>query len=116
MAKPWKEIGRYGSVGIELVVAILLLAGIGHWLDDRYWGRRDWGLGAGFALGIAVGLRNLIRAASHMQTDIEQAEAADPEAGRWTVDDSWLHEDQASQVPREGEPRPTPPRSDKDAT
>ncbi len=100
MAKPWKEIGRYGSVGIELVLAILIMAGIGHWMDQRYWGAHGWGLGAGFLLGAAVGFRNLLRTASNMQKDIERAEAGDPEAGRWTVDESWLHKVQ-SEVPAE---------------
>jgi len=93
MAKPWNELGRYGGVGIELVVAILLLAGIGHWLDGRYWGGRDWGMSAGFLLGVAVGVRNLVRIAHRMQGDIERAEARDPQAKSWTVDTSWLHDD-----------------------
>lgn len=93
MARPWNDLGRYGGVGIEIVVAILLLAGIGHWLDGRYWGGRDWGMTAGFLLGVAVGVRNLVRIAHRMQTDIERAEARDPQAKNWTVDESWLHED-----------------------
>ena len=80
-------------VRIELVVAILLLAGIGHWLDGRYWGGRDWGMTAGFLLGVAVGVRNLVRIAHRMQGDIERAEARDPQAKSWTVDTSWLHDD-----------------------
>ncbi|MDP9033862.1 MAG: AtpZ/AtpI family protein [Myxococcota bacterium] len=95
MPKPWKEIGRYGSAGIELVVTMLMMAGIGHWLDQRYWGGHGWGLGAGFLLGVAVGFRNLVRTASKMQTDIERAEAEDGQAGRWTIDESWLHEDRS---------------------
>ena len=49
--------------------------------------------GVGFVVGVAVGFRNLIRTASGMQRDIERAEAKDPEAGRWTVDESWVHKD-----------------------
>jgi hypothetical protein len=99
MAKPWKELGRYGGVGIELVLAILILAGIGHWLDQRYFHGDNWGMYTGFLLGVAVGARNLVRAASQMQKDIEQAEANDPEAGHWKVDESWVH-------PTEGDARP----------
>jgi|SRR6516225_572813 hypothetical protein len=93
MAKPWLEIGRYGSVGFELVLTILIPAAIGHWLDDRYWNHGGWGAGVGFVLGTAVAFRNLIRTASGMQRDIERAEAKDPEASRWTVDESWVHKD-----------------------
>jgi hypothetical protein len=93
MAKPWMEIGRYGSAGIELVLTILILAGIGHWLDGRYWGAAGWGTGVGFLLGVFVAFRNLMRTAAHMQRDIERAEALDPAANRWKVDEAWLHED-----------------------
>jgi hypothetical protein len=92
MAKPLVEIGRYGSVGLELVLTILILGGIGHWLDQRYWKDAGWATGIGFVLGVAVGFRNLVRTASRMQRDIEKAEANDPEAGKWKVDRSWLHD------------------------
>jgi Putative F0F1-ATPase subunit Ca2+/Mg2+ transporter len=91
MPTGWKELGRYGGVGIELVLAILILSGIGHWVDVHRGGASDLGMTIGFLLGVAVGVRNLVRAARHMQKDIESAEARDPEASRWTVDESWLH-------------------------
>ena len=84
MAKPWLEVGRYGSVGLELVLTIFLVAGLGQWLDTRYWGGHGWGAAVGFLLGAAVGFRNLWRTASAMQRDIERAEARDPAASRWT--------------------------------
>ncbi len=92
MAKPWMEIGRYGSVGLELVLTILIPAAIGHWLDGRYWRDAGWGAGGGFLLGVAVGFRNLIRTAKGMERDIERAEAKDPAGSRWTVDESWVHD------------------------
>jgi hypothetical protein len=94
LGKPWFEIGRYGSVGFELIVTILIPAAIGNWLDERYWNRGGWGAGVGFVIGVAVGFRNLLRSARNMQRDIERAEANDPEAGRWTVDESWVHRDE----------------------
>lgn len=100
MAKPWKEVGRYGSVGIELVLAILILGGVGHWLDERYWGKHGWGAATGFLLGVAVGIRNLVRTAGKMQEDIERAEAQDPEGSRWTVDESWVHKPEPPGVAR----------------
>ena len=91
MAKPYNEIGRYGAVGIDLVLAILLLGAAGHWLDVKYLGDHDYGMLVGGVLGVAVGVRNLVRAARRMQKDIEAAEAKDPEGSRWTVDQTWLH-------------------------
>jgi hypothetical protein len=93
MAKPWNELGRYGGVGIELVLAIVILGSAGHWLDRRYGVGHDWGMLIGFLLGVAVGVRTLARTAQRMQRDVERAEARDPEASRWTVDESWLHKD-----------------------
>jgi len=92
MARPWKDIGRYGGAGIEFLLTILILSWLGHWLDQR-WSLHGWGLTAGFLLGCAVAFRNLMRIASRMQRDIERAEARDPEAGRWTVDESWVHKE-----------------------
>src|SRR5689334_868623 len=91
--RPSNEIGPYGSVVIEQVLAMHRLCGIVHWLDQRYWGGHDWGMTAGFFLGLAVGVRNLVRTAQRMQRDIERAEARDPEGSRWTVDQSWLHQE-----------------------
>jgi len=99
MSRPWKEIGRYGSVGLELVLTIGLVSWLGQWLDGRYWGGHGRGLVVGFVLGVAVAFRNLMRTAQRMQRDIEQAEARDPEAGRWTVDEGWLHGDPPAPSP-----------------
>jgi F0F1-type ATP synthase assembly protein I len=91
MAKPYKQMGRYGGVGIDLVLAILLLGALGHWLDGRYFGGHDYAMLAGGFLGVAVGVRSLVRAARGMQKDIEAEEARDPEGSRWTVDETWVH-------------------------
>jgi F0F1-type ATP synthase assembly protein I len=104
MIKAYRELGRYGTVGIDLVVAILLLGWIGHWLDGRYFGDHGWGTVVGVALGLAVGVRNLVRVAQRAQKDIERAEAEDPEGSRWTVDESWVHKDD-----HDAKPPPPPP-------
>jgi len=115
MARPWNELGRYGGVGIDLVVAILLLGALGHWLDGRYWPGHDTAMMVGGLLGVAVGVRNLIRAAQHMQRDIAAAEARDPEAGHWKVDEGWLHKtDDATQEPPKDPPHDRPNDPDDD--
>lgn len=105
MPGPWKELGRYGTVGLELALTILIVGGIGHWLDLRYWPGKNWGLLVGFALGAAAGFRNLMRTSRQMQRDIERAEAQDPAASRWTVDEGWLNKDDpgGSAKPKERE-------------
>jgi hypothetical protein len=93
MSKPWVAIGRYGSVGIEFVLTILIVGALGQWLDTRYLGGHGWAAAVGFVLGVAVAFRNLVRTANRMQRDIEREEARDPAAARWTVDESWVHPD-----------------------
>src|SRR5580704_6019213 len=106
MAKAWKEVGRYGSVGLEFVLTILITGALGQWLDQRYWGGHGWGLGVGFLLGVATAFRNLIRTAGQMQADIERAEAQDPEAGRWTVEEGWLHDPPPAEHPAQDHETP----------
>jgi hypothetical protein len=115
MAKPWKEVGRYGSVGLEFVLTILIVAALGQWLDQRYWGNRGWGLGVGFLLGVATAFRNLVRTAGQMQADIERAEARDPEAGRWKVDEGWLHPPPPADRDPDATDSPDAERSESDA-
>jgi hypothetical protein len=113
MAKPYNEMGRYGGVGIDLVVSILILGAIGHWLDVRYLGNHDYGMIVGGLLGVAVGVRNLVRAGQRMQRDIEQAEAKDPAGSRWTVDETWLHksDEPAGPAPKAPPDDDLPPQS-----
>jgi hypothetical protein len=98
-------VGRYGGVGLELVFTVLILGAAGHWLDQRYFGHKDYGMLIGGLLGAIVGIRNLLRVAQRMQRDIERAEAKDPEGSRWTVDETWLHRPDDSREPME------PPRN-----
>ena len=47
-------------IGVELVVAVVVGAGIG-WAIDHFVGTRPWGMIAFFFLGIAAGLVNVYR-------------------------------------------------------
>ncbi|HVJ53850.1 MAG TPA: AtpZ/AtpI family protein [Aliidongia sp.] len=47
-------------IGVELVVAVALGAGVG-WLIDRGLGSKPLGVVAGFFLGVAVGIWNVYR-------------------------------------------------------
>jgi hypothetical protein len=111
MGKPYKEMARYGGVGIDLVLAILILGAFGHWLDRKYFVGHDYGMLGGGLLGVAVGVRSLVRAAQRMQRDIEIAEARDPAGSRWTVDETWVHKDVDGGDGRTIHDKPRPPRS-----
>jgi hypothetical protein len=110
MSKPWVAIGRYGSVGIEFVLTILILGALGQWTDTRYLGGHGWAAAVGFLLGVTLAFRNLVRTANGMQRDIEREEARDPTASRWTVDESWLHPEPKGDAHADGSrdgPRPS---------
>jgi len=70
---PWKDFGRYGTVGIELLVSIAIGYYGGRAIDTRV-GAHGWVTFLGFVLGVAVGFRSIFATASHMQKDIERAE------------------------------------------
>jgi Putative F0F1-ATPase subunit Ca2+/Mg2+ transporter len=71
---PWKDYGRYGTVGIELVVSIVLGYYAGHWLDGKVGGGRGWLTVLGSVVGVYAGFRAIFSAAKHMTADIERAE------------------------------------------
>jgi ATP synthase protein I len=58
-------IGQGLRIGLELVVAVVVGAGIG-WACDRWLGTRPWGMIGFFFLGIAAGLVNVYRALTGM--------------------------------------------------
>ncbi len=76
MAKtPWKSVGRYGTVGIELVLSILIGLFGGQYLDVRFGTTWIWLVGLG--VGLYAGFRGLLKTAAKMSRDIEEAEALD---------------------------------------
>lgn len=80
---PWKEYGRYGSVGIELFVSIILGYYGGHWLDQKWGGGRGWLTAFGTIVGVYAGFRAIFSAAKHMSADIERAERRDRGEDPW---------------------------------
>ncbi len=77
--KPWKAYGRYGSLGIELILSMAIGYYGGHWLDGQF--GTHWIGGLGFALGVYGGFRQIFRAAQRMQKDVEREEQE--ERDRW---------------------------------
>lgn len=81
--------GRYGSVGLELVLSMAVGYYGGLWVDRKLGTR--WFALVGFLLGIYAGFRALWKAAKTMERDIEHDEALergeDPWAPRTADDD-----------------------------
>jgi ATP synthase protein I len=96
---PLKEYGRYGSVGIELVLSIAIGFYGGRWIDGRV-GGHGWITLAGFLGGVYAGFRALYRASKFMMRDIERAERKD------RGEDPWSDE---RDITAEDAPRPEKP-------
>jgi hypothetical protein len=80
---PWREYGRYGSVGIELIVSMGLGYYAGRALDARV-GGQGWITLLGFLFGVSVGFRSIFAAARHMQRDVERQERQARGEDPWT--------------------------------
>jgi len=81
--KPWKAYGRYGSIGIELVLSILLGYYGGLWLDGKIGGGHGYITGLGFLIGVYAGFRSLFVVAKKMQRDIEEEEMKERGEDPW---------------------------------
>jgi ATP synthase protein I len=79
---PWKDFGRYGTVGIELIVSMAIGYYGGRAIDTRI-GGHGWVTFSGFLIGVAVGFRSIFVTARHMQEDIERAERRDRGEDPW---------------------------------
>jgi ATP synthase protein I len=92
---PFREYGRYGSVGIELIVSMGLGYYGGRAIDTRV-GAGGWVTFIGFLLGVAVGFRSIFAAARYMQRDIAREER------RARGEDPWQHDPPKGEDPDDG--------------
>jgi F0F1-type ATP synthase assembly protein I len=74
----WKGVGRYGTVGLELFLSVLLGLFAGQFLDRRFH-TAPWLTLIGVGYGIAAGIRGLYRAATRATRDAEELERAERE-------------------------------------
>jgi hypothetical protein len=81
--KGLRSYGRYGAVGLELLLSIAVGYYLGRWADGKL--GTSWIALVGFLLGCYAGFRSLFRTAKLMQRDIEREEkllrGEDPWAG-----------------------------------
>jgi hypothetical protein len=91
MSKPWREYGRYGTVGIELVLSILVGYYAGHWADQRWAGGHGWLTFFGVAVGVYAGFRQLFRAGAQMMRDAEREEKAERDEQERRLAEEKLH-------------------------
>jgi hypothetical protein len=68
----YRNIGRYGTAGLEVLVGIVGGYFIGRSLDTRFFGAHGYATAAVVTLGAVAGFRNLFRAAREMQQDLDR--------------------------------------------
>jgi ATP synthase protein I len=74
----WKGIGRYGTVGLELVLSVLLGLFGGQFLDRRLH-TTPWLTLVGVTYGVAAGIRGLYRAAVRATREAEELDRRERE-------------------------------------
>jgi F0F1-type ATP synthase assembly protein I len=67
----FKGIGTYGTVGLDMAVAVLLGFLAGRWADQKL-GARGWPTIVGVLLGIAVAFNMLFKAAKRLRQETER--------------------------------------------
>jgi ATP synthase protein I len=81
----FRDYGRYGTVGIELIISMAIGYYGGRYLDARI-GGHGWVTFVGFLLGVILGFRAIFAAGRHLQRDAERAERADRGEDPWQDD------------------------------
>lgn len=70
----WKALGRYGSVGFELLASIAIGFFVGRWLD-RHFGWTSVGTIGGTILGTYTGFRTLFKRAKEAEREMDREDA-----------------------------------------
>ena len=97
--RPWKEYGRYGSVGIELVLSILIGFYGGRWLDTRFGGGRGWLTLVGFVVGVYAGFRQIFRASKEIERAADETDRDERRARQSTQIDEEAHDNTVAPSP-----------------
>lgn len=91
-AGPWRNVGRYGTVGFELILSIVVGYWVGHWLDQKLLPGRSW-LTIAFTLGgVYAGFRALYKAAQQLTADAERLDQEEAAEQKRLLDEALLRE------------------------
>lgn len=81
----WKGYGRYGSIGLELVLSVLVGFGLGYWLDRQL--ETAWLKWVGLGFGVVTGYRSVWLALKRANRDAREAEQRQRNARKKYNDD-----------------------------
>lgn len=74
MQPGWKQAYRFGNIGLELFLSIVIGFLLGRWLDHKFFGGHGYGTAAGTIVGVYTGFRALWKLAKQAQLEAEQEE------------------------------------------
>jgi ATP synthase protein I len=80
-----KALGTGLRLGVELVAAVFVGAGLG-WASDKSFGTRPWGIIVGFFVGIVVGMYEVFRVMMSMNAPGAAQSPSQPQ-GDWSDED-----------------------------
>ncbi|HEY4106079.1 MAG TPA: AtpZ/AtpI family protein [Polyangiaceae bacterium] len=86
MQQDWKGVGRYGTVGLEFALSILVGLFGGQWLDKKFGTHGIFTL-VGLAYGLAAGGRAVYRALKSANREADEQERQDRAARKKFNDD-----------------------------
>lgn len=84
----WRNVGRYGTVGFELILSIVIGYWIGRWLDGRFFPGKSWMTIVFTSAGTYAGFRALWKAAKQMTADAERIDAEEAEERKRQLDEA----------------------------
>jgi ATP synthase protein I len=67
----FRELGRYGALGLEMAISVVIGMGIGWYLDKRL-GTAPWLMVLWIGFGFAAGVRSLYRAGIRAQREADE--------------------------------------------
>jgi ATP synthase protein I len=75
-----RELGKYGALGLEMAISVVIGMAIGWWLDGRL-GTTPWLMVVWIGFGFAAGVRSLWRSAKKMEREMEKDDRDDRPPG-----------------------------------
>jgi F0F1-type ATP synthase assembly protein I len=75
MQSAWKSTYRYGNIGLELVLSIVVGFLLGRWVDRHLLGGLGWGTAVGTLVGVYTGFRALFKLAKQARLEAEADDA-----------------------------------------